>query len=853
MDRFSKQLHHGARLFTLAAIFAFLYPPRFYIAGFFPRHELLFFLLVALAGLSFALSRLLSSSREQDAPAIGSLWTDWAVIGFFCVVGAATLMSGNVRLSFFGALDRLGGFVSFAYIGALYVLLRLMFSDLRGRTALVKAATVALLLQALYVIAQNTGIIDAQFGFKGGRAVGAFTNPAIVAGYLLFGVFVPLLGYVGGRAPAVGGSLEKRAKRMMRIDEISVSWKAVFLATAVASFFGVMATGTRAAFLGVIFGGLVGAVCIFFDRRFAVAVRRGVMTLLACAILFVSLIGIQIAFHPIENPTGIFSRLTNKSELSSGIRNRALSWEIALRAAQERPVVGWGPDNFSEGFDKHFDSRLVQKNDLAEAWFDKAHNAFLEMLTTMGLLGLGAYVFLLCVLVGAALAMRRRSLGYVPVLALVGAYVANNIFIFDSFETITMLFFVAAWIAPEYPLAAGKMRYLAAPAAKAVLAVLGAGAAGLLAVGAVWLAVLPMRALGANDIAWRYLNDYDRRTIEAYRGVLAMPGAYIPDMWQYLSLRILKDPGRLRSGDEAIFQGVTRLAFDSFEAIAKKYPMTARDYYMAGRLGNFLKTKDDSDSRKILAYLSTGAARAPKNPNFAYEFAQYYRDRDDHDMALQYLNDAIAKDPNVPFTYANLGFTYLAKKDLRGAVQAFDRAFDLGYTGWKANPAYINTFIQLYTMDEFLSDHRLRLAEFQDAAKALDPSLGAQPDTFDQVSLGFSYLEKRDFARAIGAFEAAFDLGYTGWEKNPAYIDMFIQLYTIDEFVSKYLPRLADFYEASIALNPNNAEHYIQLAAIYKELSNYAGARAMAEAAVRLEPSLRSQADTFLRSLEAAR
>ena len=757
-----------ARFFTLAVFFVFLYPASFLIGGFFPRQEFLFFCVVALAAICLAGARLAGAGKKiEGAVSLGDSWLDWGAFALCLAAFVATLASSNIHVSFFGTIDRLTGFVTFAYIGALYILIRLQFFDDHGRLRFLKAVTLALLLQALYVLAQKLSIADTRYALDG-RSVGAFRNPGVAAGYLLFGVFLPLVGYFSQLKSGVRQALEKQAKRIMHGGEFSVSWKAIFLATVVASLFAVVATSTRSAFVGIMSGGLAGALCIFFDRRFSVAARRSATVFLGCALLMVSLAGIQIAFQPVESLGGIFGRLTNKADLVSGIRNRALSWSIAIDAAKERPLAGWGMDNFSEGFDKHFDTRLIQKAGAEEAWFDKAHNSFLELLATAGILGLGAYLFLIGALIRAALAMRKRSFAYVPMLSLVAAYAVNNIFIFDSLQTFTMLFVAAAWIAPEYAWQEASKKNVVFRAAGPVLGAVGAL---LLGVGAVYAGVLPMRALGSYDVAWTNLRAFDAQAVEGYRKSISLPGPYARDAWQYLAQLILKNPGAIGARDEQFFEGITRFAFTTFGDLSRSYRMSARDYYMAGRLGNFLRAKSDADFQKILGYLTVGSSLAPENPNFAYELAQYYRVRGDHDSALTYLNAVLAKNPHISFTYANLGFTYV---------------------------------------------------------------------------------EKKDFSRAIEAFERAFDIGYASWKERPEYINMFIQLYTLDEFVSEYLPRLAEFYEASIALNPNNAEHHIQLAAIYKELNDYAGARAMAESAVRLEPSLRPQADMFIRSLEAA-
>ena len=68
-----------------------------------------------------------------------------------------------------------------------------------------------------------------------------------------------------------------------------------------------------------------------------------------------------------------------------------------MAAFKERPLLGFGPENFERALQGHFDSRLFQEEYLGEIWFDRAHNIFVDTLVTVGLAGVLAYL----VLVGA--------------------------------------------------------------------------------------------------------------------------------------------------------------------------------------------------------------------------------------------------------------------------------------------------------------------------------------------------------------------------------------------------------------------------------------------------------------------
>ena len=79
---------------------------------------------------------------------------------------------------------------------------------------------------------------------------------------------------------------------------------------------------------------------------------------------------------------------------------RPLVWEMSEKAIAQRPYFGWGADNFERVFEKNYDNRLLQGEYGNEAWFDRAHNVFIDQLVDNGSIGLLMYflVYLVTIL-----------------------------------------------------------------------------------------------------------------------------------------------------------------------------------------------------------------------------------------------------------------------------------------------------------------------------------------------------------------------------------------------------------------------------------------------------------------------
>ena len=89
---------------------------------------------------------------------------------------------------------------------------------------------------------------------------------------------------------------------------------------------------------------------------------------------------------------GMMHRLAKASSPSedNSIQRRMEFMRIGLAGFTERPILGWGPENYYYVWGRHMDSvKRVRENE----WNDHTHNGYLEVLVSQGLVGLAAYLF----------------------------------------------------------------------------------------------------------------------------------------------------------------------------------------------------------------------------------------------------------------------------------------------------------------------------------------------------------------------------------------------------------------------------------------------------------------------------
>lgn len=122
---------------------------------------------------------------------------------------------------------------------------------------------------------------------------------------------------------------------------------------------------------------------------------------------------------------------------------------VAFKAAGERPLLGWGPENFDYAFDRNYDPGLL-KYGVSETWVDRSHNTYLDTLVMSGILGLASYIF---IFIAAFIMLRRAArsgLTSRPEAGILGAllvaYGVANFFAFDSPPSLIYFMFLLAYI-----------------------------------------------------------------------------------------------------------------------------------------------------------------------------------------------------------------------------------------------------------------------------------------------------------------------------------------------------------------------------------------------------------------------
>ena len=295
-----------------------------------------------------------------------------AVSAFVFIFVLAGFAGINPGASFWSNFERgEGSFLLLHFYVYFLLLLRFMKNENDWRRFFT-AVMVSGSLAVFYGVAAGLGIS----GFAGvsgfcERFAGSLGNPAYLGTFLIFMIFYAA--YL-----LVSGDWRKKSWR---------GWKAPVLIFLIIYFFVfLLFSQTRGALLGLgtgIIAALFYLVAVLPSRKW-----RWILFGAAAALLVAGAVGVYYRQYIDLAPWcagGGGNRILDVSFEGETINTRFALWRQSIEMWKERPILGWGPENFAAAFEKYY-------NPVHTVWFDRAHNIFFDYLVMTGGLGLLSFI-----------------------------------------------------------------------------------------------------------------------------------------------------------------------------------------------------------------------------------------------------------------------------------------------------------------------------------------------------------------------------------------------------------------------------------------------------------------------------
>jgi O-antigen ligase len=412
--------------FVSLVVFTSLFFP--YITG----KNLAFRAIIEIAG---ALYLILALRAPEYRPKINSIFL--AFSAFLVVLFFADLFGEYPFKSFLSNFERMEGFFTIVHLFVYFVIMTSVLNTEKlwkrfFQTSL--AASVIMGLVGVNELSQpTTDRISATLG-----------NSTYLGIYMLFNMFI-------------AGFLLIRHIERPKSNKGS-EWFIAFMYVAIIAFdfYIFYSTGTRGALLGLIAGALFTSVAFaIFEKN--KGLKYAGVGILAAILIAAGSLAIAKNTPFVQNHTLLarFSQLATfdpkglEEFATTQGKARFSIWSIAYEGFKERPILGWGQDNFNYVFNKYYDPRIYDQ----EQWFDRAHDVFFDWLIAGGMLGLLAYLSLFAAAI-VAIWRSRNTHGEIYLIfsdkvvltALLIAYFIHNLFVFDSITSYILFFGVLAFV-----------------------------------------------------------------------------------------------------------------------------------------------------------------------------------------------------------------------------------------------------------------------------------------------------------------------------------------------------------------------------------------------------------------------
>lgn len=622
----------------------------------------------------------------------------YSLIGFVVVAGISNILSVSPFRSFWSNFERMEGYSLMLHLGALFVVAS---STIRKRewawlagmslfiSAIVGFISLGDVAKAITQAVQS-GVTGAELEtLKAGvRISGPLGNSSYLGVYALMHAFVSLLFVLmvvrGNReAELLNPGQHKPAKRFESIDFVAI---VAFTLLAIFNLYILYKTGTRGSFAGLIGGVFITSIYLAWKEKNKILkyIALGVFSaMLLCVVslgIFKNSEWVQSKPQLARYASLISFDVKQVYDTLGG--DRKMIWGMALEGIKEKPLFGWGQDNFGQVFAKHYDPNMYAR----EHWFDRSHNVFLDWWIAAGTLGLLAYLSFF-VFAAWLLFSKKTAMTIVEravLLGLLTAYFIHNLFVFDNLTSYILFFLLLAYIHDRNTHDRSVSEKQKGFTDEGTL-ILGSSFAMVLVIGfALYTSVfvpLTQNLNLAKSVA--YAQQQGQVTPELAPRVKEMPVE--------TSLNLLKqiyDAGRPTS---EVFEQVTNIAATAInspvvsEDIKMEFYKLATEQIQAQMLANpgeprypFFATNFHTsigDIEKALLYAEKAYSLSPKKQSFAYALALLNIRKGEKDKAVEYVRKAYQDAPE-----NSEAFTYYVSMGI-DAARKTNNTFDLVVLG----------------------------------------------------------------------------------------------------------------------------------------------------------------------------
>lgn len=373
-----------------------------------------------LIGLTFPAYLVLAWAEPKYRPRWVPLYS--AVFAYFVALALSVIFAVDVSRAWWGNQERMNGLFTLLHFFAWFTMTTSVLTTWKQWRQVLIFEVILSAIMASVALLQKPFPRLLLFPVSG-RVGGLVDNPIYMAGYQIFNFFFIALLWLKG------------------VSKTTRMWLIAFLVLDIGAF---IAASSRGALLGL----FVGIAVFAFVYALMSPKKKTKITVIGLALaLFLAYGGLYALRGTDLIKNSPLARLTN---LQATTETRFIAWKIGWQGFLERPLTGWGFDDFHILFNQKYNPKSLEFG-YYETWFDRAHNTVVDTLAMTGIFGFVTFFGIFGALFYSVLRAYRRKWIDAPIAGvLIGlpcAYFVQNLFVFDQPAGFTMSFFMYALVA----------------------------------------------------------------------------------------------------------------------------------------------------------------------------------------------------------------------------------------------------------------------------------------------------------------------------------------------------------------------------------------------------------------------
>lgn len=344
----------------------------------------------------------------------------------------SSILGGHFTYSFWSNFERMDGLVNWLHIVLYAIILLGIFRTKQQWYTFFKISLFSALISTFVAFGQKFGWSFIMSSAGGQRLTALMGNAAYVASYLMLHSFLAIY--------------------LLKIEWAKLFWRYFYFFSLFSFIYILINTETRGAFLGLlVFAILFALGYLWAQRKNRNKMYYGVLILLISIFIFITLLFVQKQANWVKN-VSLFNKIANISLNDTTTQSRLTIWRNSLEGVKEKPIFGWGEENFIYVFNKYFPVEIF--HDIgSEVWFDRPHNILVQHLVQGGLLGLLLYLsiffYLIYLLYKKYLQDKNEWFFSFFWAAFLVSFLLHDLFIFDSVNTNIILYLILAFLWQE--------------------------------------------------------------------------------------------------------------------------------------------------------------------------------------------------------------------------------------------------------------------------------------------------------------------------------------------------------------------------------------------------------------------